>query len=146
MTHSTRRGPLCGNRAKSSSRLLFRSRKARPKGPRWRLSSASGPEEARAWRGGGPAARQARCWAGINQSGGQCGRARGSVVAAADERLAMPIEGWIEHWKLAQFLYDWQTLIAGVLAVLAAWGTIRATVESANREIKASQEQTAVAK
>jgi hypothetical protein len=57
----------------------------------------------------------------------------------------MPSEEWLQHWRVAQFLYDWQTLIAGVLAVLAAWRTIRATVESANREIKASQDQTAVA-
>jgi hypothetical protein len=42
-------------------------------------------------------------------------------------------------------LDHWQTLIAGVLAVLAAWRTIRATVDSANREVTASQEQTAVA-
>jgi hypothetical protein len=46
---------------------------------------------------------------------------------------------------VAQFLYDWQTLIAGVLAVLAAWRTIRATVKSADREVAASQAQTAVA-
>jgi len=43
---------------------------------------------------------------------------------------------WLDHW---------QTLIAGVLAVLAAWRTIRATVRSADREIEASQAQTAVA-
>jgi hypothetical protein len=42
-------------------------------------------------------------------------------------------------------LDHWQTLVAGVLAVLAAWRTIRATVKSADREVKASQEQTAVA-
>jgi hypothetical protein len=46
---------------------------------------------------------------------------------------------------VAQFLYDWQTLIAGVLAVLAAVGTIWATIKSADREIAASQEQTAAA-
>ena len=57
----------------------------------------------------------------------------------------MSIEGWIQRWKLAQVFYDWQTLIAGVLAVLAAWRTIRATTELANREVKASQDQTAVA-
>jgi hypothetical protein len=57
----------------------------------------------------------------------------------------MPMEDWIQHWKAARFLYDWQTLIAGALAVLAALRTIRATVRSADREIKASQEQTAVA-
>jgi hypothetical protein len=66
-------------------------------------------------------------------------------VAAAGERLTTPREDWIHHWKLAQFLYDWQTLIAGVIAVLAAAGTIWATIKSANREIAASQAQTAVA-
>jgi hypothetical protein len=43
-------------------------------------------------------------------------------------------------------LFDhWQTLIAGLLAIGAAWWTVRATVKSADREIKASQDQTAVA-
>jgi hypothetical protein len=51
----------------------------------------------------------------------------------------------IHRWNLPQFLYNWQTLIAGLLAVLAAWRTIRATIESADREVKASQAQTAVA-
>ncbi len=68
-----------------------------------------------------------------------------AVVAAVGERLAMPSGDWIQHWKVAQFLYDWQTLIAGFLAVLAAAATIWLTVRSANREIAASQEQTAVA-
>ena len=57
----------------------------------------------------------------------------------------MPMEDWIPHWAVARFLYDWQTLIAGVLAILAALLTIRATVRSADREIEASQAQTAVA-
>lgn len=57
----------------------------------------------------------------------------------------MPNEGWIQNYALARFLYDWQTLIAGVLAVLSAWRTIGATVQSANREVDASQAQTAVA-
>jgi hypothetical protein len=35
--------------------------------------------------------------------------------------------------------------VAGLLAIVAAWRTIRATVKSADREVKASQEQTAVA-
>jgi hypothetical protein len=42
-------------------------------------------------------------------------------------------------------LDHWQTLIAGALAVLAAVGTIWATIKSANREIAASQAQTDVA-
>jgi hypothetical protein len=57
----------------------------------------------------------------------------------------MPIEDWIQHCIVARFLYDWQTLIAGVLAVGAAAVTIWATVKSANREVAASQAQTAVA-
>jgi hypothetical protein len=44
-----------------------------------------------------------------------------------------------------EFLYDWQIIIAGVLALLAALLTIRATIRSANREIAASQAQTAIA-
>ena len=49
-------------------------------------------------------------------------------------------------WRVALDLLDhWQTLIAGILAVLAAVGTIWATIRSAGREIAASQAQTAVA-
>jgi hypothetical protein len=51
----------------------------------------------------------------------------------------------IHRWNLPQFLYNWQTLIAGLLAVGAAWRTIRATTESADREVEASKAQTAVA-
>jgi hypothetical protein len=54
----------------------------------------------------------------------------------------MPIEDWVQHSRVDRFLYDWQTLIAGVLAVLAAWRTIRATTKSADREVAASQAQT----
>jgi len=57
----------------------------------------------------------------------------------------MPLENWVQHSAHDRFLYDWQTLIAGVLAVGAAAGTIWATIRSANREIAASQAQTAVA-
>jgi hypothetical protein len=32
----------------------------------------------------------------------------------------MAMEDWIQHSTVARFLYDWQTLIAGVLALLAA--------------------------
>jgi hypothetical protein len=35
-------------------------------------------------------------------------------VAAASDRLAMPSEDWIQRWKAAQFLYDWQTLMISV--------------------------------
>jgi hypothetical protein len=57
----------------------------------------------------------------------------------------MPLEDWVQHWAVAKFLYDWQTLIAGVFAVGAAVVTIWATIRSANREIFASRAQTAVA-
>jgi hypothetical protein len=57
----------------------------------------------------------------------------------------MPIEEWIKNYVVAKFLYDWQTLVAGFLAVLAALGTIRATIRAADREIAAGKEQTAVA-
>jgi hypothetical protein len=53
----------------------------------------------------------------------------------------MPLEDWIQHWKVAQFFYDWQTIIAGALALLAASLTIRATKRSTDREIEASQAQ-----
>ena len=33
----------------------------------------------------------------------------------------MPIEDWIQHSKAAQFLYDWQTLAAGILAARRVW-------------------------
>jgi hypothetical protein len=32
----------------------------------------------------------------------------------------MPLEDWIQHCKVAQFLYDWQTIIAGFVALVAA--------------------------
>ena len=62
-------------------------------------------------------------------------------MAAAGERLAMSIEGWIQRWKVAQVFYDWQTLVAGFLALLAAIGTIWATRSTASRQITAAREQ-----
>jgi hypothetical protein len=53
----------------------------------------------------------------------------------------MSIEGWIQRWKLAQVFYDWQTLIAGVLALLAGFGTVAATMIIARRQIAASREE-----
>ena len=53
----------------------------------------------------------------------------------------MPIEDWIQHSKAAQFLYDWQTVIAGVLALAAAFGTVAATIIIASRQIAASREE-----
>jgi hypothetical protein len=53
----------------------------------------------------------------------------------------MPLEDWIQHCKVAQFFYDWQTIIARALALLAAFLTVRATERSTDREIDASQAQ-----
>jgi hypothetical protein len=58
----------------------------------------------------------------------------------------MPLEDWVKDYLIAQFFYDWQTLIAAGLAVLAALWTIRATSKSADREIAASQAQTVAAR
>jgi hypothetical protein len=52
----------------------------------------------------------------------------------------------IHRWNLPQFLYDWQTVVAGALAVAAAAGTIWTTFWSTNRELLASKEQIAVAR
>ena len=62
-------------------------------------------------------------------------------MAAAGERLAMPLEDWIQHSIVARFLYDWQTLAAGLFALLAAVGTILATRSTASRQINASREE-----
>ena len=53
----------------------------------------------------------------------------------------MPLESWIQHSRVNEFLYDWQTVIAGVLALVAAFGTIWMTRRIANRQIKASCEE-----
>jgi hypothetical protein len=53
----------------------------------------------------------------------------------------MPLENWIQHSRLDQFLYDWQTLIAGGFALVAAFGTVVATIIIANRQITASREE-----
>src|ERR1700722_12477387 len=70
-------------------------------------------------------------WAAVNQSGGQSGP------------MSDPPPWHFTTWL--DLVDHWQTLFAGVLAVLAAWRTIRATTQSADREVKASQAQTAVA-
>ena len=54
----------------------------------------------------------------------------------------MPSEDWIQRWKVAQIFYNWQTLIAGVLALLAGIGTVAATMLIARRQITASREET----
>jgi hypothetical protein len=67
-------------------------------------------------------------WAAVNQSGGQSGP------------MSDPPPWHFTTWL--DLLDHWQTLFAGVLAVLAAWRTIRATTKSADREVAASQAQT----
>jgi hypothetical protein len=67
------------------------------------------------------------------------------MVAAAGERIAMPSEDWMQHCKVAQFLYDLADPNREPLRGGRGGGTIWATTESANREIAASQAQTAVA-
>jgi hypothetical protein len=60
----------------------------------------------------------------------------------------IPVEVTQTPWHyttVPDALDHWQTVIAGVLALAAAWLTIRATKRSADREIEASQAQTAVA-
>jgi hypothetical protein len=53
----------------------------------------------------------------------------------------MPLEDWIQHSRVDRFLYDWQTVIAGVLALLAGLGTVIATMIIARRQIAASREE-----
>ena len=47
----------------------------------------------------------------------------------------MPLEDWARHSRHDMFLYDWQTLIAGVLALLAGFGTVWVTRHIASRQI-----------
>jgi hypothetical protein len=55
----------------------------------------------------------------------------------------MPLEVWIQHSRVDQFLYDWQTVIAGVLAFVAGFGTVVATMIIARKQINASREDAA---
>jgi hypothetical protein len=60
----------------------------------------------------------------------------------------MPLESWIQHSRLNQFLYDWQTLIAGLAALLAAlitvWVTLRVERRASRREVDALRKSIAV--
>ena len=64
----------------------------------------------------------------------------------------MPLENWVQHSRVDQFLYDWQTLLGGLLAFAAGFGTVVATMiiayfqiktarVTASEQIKASREQ-----
>jgi hypothetical protein len=70
------------------------------------------------------------------------GRSERLFQHAAGELAVM---GYEPNSEILKLLYYWQTLAAGFLAVVAAAGTIWATISSANREITASKSQTAVA-
>jgi hypothetical protein len=54
----------------------------------------------------------------------------------------MPLEDWVRHSRHDMFLYDWQTLIAGVLALLAGFGTVWMTRHIANKQIAETRKQT----
>jgi hypothetical protein len=58
----------------------------------------------------------------------------------------LPLEGWIHHSALWPFLYDWQTVIAGLLALGAALWTVWATKASADDEIAILQKETDMAR
>jgi hypothetical protein len=53
----------------------------------------------------------------------------------------MPLEDWVRHSRHDMFLYDWQTLITGVLALLAGIGTVWMTRHIVNKQIKATVKQ-----
>ena len=53
----------------------------------------------------------------------------------------MPLENWVHHSALWPFLYDWQTLLAGIFALGAAVLTVLGTFTSANRQIDAANKQ-----
>jgi hypothetical protein len=60
----------------------------------------------------------------------------------------MPLEDWVRHSRHDMFLYDWQTLIAGVLALLAGIGTVAAAIgaiwvtrSTAKKQIDAAREE-----
>jgi hypothetical protein len=60
----------------------------------------------------------------------------------------MPLESWIQHSRLDQFLYDWQTLVAGFVALIAALIAVRVTLQvergKADREVDALRKSLAV--
>ena len=53
----------------------------------------------------------------------------------------MPLESWIQHSRVNEFLYDWQTLIAGGLALSAGILTVLGTMFIANKQMTAAREE-----
>jgi hypothetical protein len=49
----------------------------------------------------------------------------------------MPLESWIQHSRVDQFLYDWQTLIAGALALVAALIAVGGSEWRARKAVRA---------
>jgi hypothetical protein len=60
----------------------------------------------------------------------------------------MPLESWIQHSRVNEFLYDWQTVIAGFVALVAAlitvWVTLRVERRASRRELDALRKSLAV--
>jgi hypothetical protein len=50
----------------------------------------------------------------------------------------MPLENWIQHSRVNEFLYDWQTLIAGLVALLAAFIAVGVPEWRARTALRAS--------
>jgi hypothetical protein len=50
----------------------------------------------------------------------------------------------IHRWNLPQFLYNWQTLFAGSLALVAAWLTLRAARRKERQDVEAMRKSLAV--
>jgi hypothetical protein len=56
----------------------------------------------------------------------------------------MPLEDWVQHSAAAKFLYDWQTLVAGGLALMAALIAVWAARLKERRETEAMRRSLAV--
>ena len=80
---------------------------------RWRRPGAEGPDL-------DGIERFRRLTTGLTSTRGHVGK-RGA-------ESPMPLEVWIQHSRVDQFLYDWQTVIAGGLALLA--GVIAVCVDA----------------
>ncbi|HEV3191729.1 MAG TPA: hypothetical protein VGY54_14565, partial [Polyangiaceae bacterium] len=53
----------------------------------------------------------------------------------------MPLEDWIQHCSVEQFFYDWQTVIAGGLAVAAAVIVGLFALKAASIAVQAARQQ-----
>jgi hypothetical protein len=50
----------------------------------------------------------------------------------------MPLESWIQHSRVNEFLYDWQTVIAGLAALVAAFIAVIVPEWRARKALRAS--------